>query len=119
FKKENNDVGRNAREVIRKLDKLRKQGELSKGVTWNGHGGSVRVDIATEERPGAIAEHSPDNRILGVAWNLKEQGQISIVVSKDINVRLKADALSIRAEDFEAQKVDAEHLYSGYVTLDV
>src|SRR5690606_34934764 len=43
FKKGNDDVGRNAREVIRQLDQLRAKGRLSRGVVWNGHGGRIRV----------------------------------------------------------------------------
>ena len=51
FKKESDDVGRNAREVIRKLDGLRKKGVLSQGVVWNGQGGRVRIAFTTPERP--------------------------------------------------------------------
>ena len=43
FKKQNDDVGRNTREVIRQLDTLRKKGKLANGVEWNGEGGTVRV----------------------------------------------------------------------------
>src|SRR5690606_16882443 len=56
---------------------------------------------------------------ISVAWDLKEQGKRAILITKDINVRLKSDALGIHTEDFEAQKVDIDHLYAGYVTLDV
>ncbi|MEM6553644.1 MAG: PhoH family protein [Planctomycetota bacterium] len=119
FKKGNDDVARNAREVARQLDQLRKKGKLSEGVPWNGHGGTVRVALADEERPSALREDSPDHRIIGVAWALQQQGHRAILVSKDINVRIKADALGIPSEDFEAQKVDIDRLYNGYVELDV
>lgn len=119
FKKQNDDVGRNAREVIRHLDRLRTKGHLSDGVTWNGHGGKVRVEFACDARPAAIKEDAPDNRIIGVAWNLRQAGKITILISKDINVRLKSDALGLHVEDFEAQKVDADHLYRGYISLSV
>ncbi|MEQ9455638.1 MAG: PhoH family protein [Phycisphaeraceae bacterium] len=119
FKKGNDDVGRAAREVIRQLDKLRQQGRLADGVVWNDRGGSIRVAFAEELRPKALTENAPDNRIIGVAWGLKEQGYRSIMITKDINVRLKSDSLGIHTEDFEAQKVDIDHLYSGYTTLDV
>src|SRR5690606_25404733 len=59
------------------------------------------------------------NRIISVAWELHEQGKKTVFISKDINVRLKSDALGIHVEDFEAQKVDAEHLYRGYAVVDV
>ncbi|HEX7009908.1 MAG TPA: PhoH family protein [Phycisphaeraceae bacterium] len=119
FKKGNDDVGRNAREVIRQLDQLRAKGRLSRGVVWNGHGGRIRVEFSSDERPSYLQEDAPDNRIIGVAWALKQQGKRAILISKDVNVRIKSDSLGIQTEDFEAQKVDIERLYSGYVTLSV
>ncbi len=119
FKKENNDVGRNAREVIRRLDALRSKGHLADGVKWNGHGGTIRVATGTDQRPAPLAESTPDHRIIGVAWSLAEQGKRSVLITKDINVRLKADALGIPAEDFEAEKIDSDRLYRGYEELDL
>ncbi len=117
FKKENTDVGRNARQVIRHLDGLRVRGPLGEGVQWNGHGGRIRIDFSTRERPDVLKEDVPDNRIVGVAWGHANNGHRTIFISKDINVRLKADALGITTQDFEAQKVDADRLYSGYLEL--
>ncbi|MEE9211168.1 MAG: PhoH family protein [Phycisphaeraceae bacterium] len=119
FKALNDDIGRNAREVIRHLDQLRTQGQLSGGVQWNGHGGSIRVDFSSDDRPPWLTEDKPDNRIIGVAWGLKQAGERTVFITKDINVRLKSDALGIQTEDFEAQKVDADHLYTGYTALTV
>jgi PhoH-like ATPase len=119
LKKQNDDVGRNAREVIRHLDHLREKGHLAEGVKWNGHGGTVRIDFANDGRPPALQEDTPDHRIIGVAWKLKDQGKRAILITKDINVRIKSDALGITVEDFEAQKVDIDRLYAGHVTLTV
>lgn len=119
FKKQNDDVGRNARETIRQLDKLRQEGNLSKGVQWNGHGGSVRVEFADVDRPRYLKDDAPDNRIISVAYQLTQKGLPTTLITKDINVRLKADALSIHVEDFEAEKVDADRLYPGFETLPV
>ncbi|MEM1109865.1 MAG: PhoH family protein [Planctomycetota bacterium] len=119
FKKNNDDTGRNCREVIRQLDKLRRKGPLREGVQWNGHGGTVRIDFANDERPEALREDAPDNRIISVAWRMHRDGKRTVMVSKDINVRIKADALDVPAEDFEAQKVDSDRLYRGYAELDV
>jgi len=123
FKKNNDDTGRSAREVIRQLDKLRSKGTLSRGVEWNGHGGVVRVEFADlstcEERPDWFMDDTPDNRIIGVAWALMQNGHRAVMITKDINVRLKSDALGITTEDFEAQKVDIDHLYGGYKMMDV
>jgi PhoH-like ATPase len=117
FKKENDDVGRNAREVIRQLDGLRKKGNLSEGVGWNGKGGRVRVAFSSDERPKALRADTPDNRVISVAWELQQQSRHAVLISKDINVRLKSDALRIETQDFEAQKVDADRLYNGYAEL--
>ena len=114
FKKQTDDVGRNARQVIRHLDRLRCQGQLTEGVPWNKEGGRIRVDFTTDQRPKWLQSDAPDNRIIGVAWSLAQRGHPTVLISKDINVRLKSDALGIHTEDFEAQKVDADHLYSGY-----
>ncbi|MEX0745221.1 MAG: PhoH family protein [Phycisphaeraceae bacterium] len=120
FKKQSDDVGRNAREVIRQLDGLRAKGHLAEGVTWNGQGGKIRVEFASDDRPEALREDHPDNRIISVAWALGQQmGDRAILITKDINVRLKADALGIHTEDFEAEKVDIDHLYAGYTALAV
>ncbi|MGC9260854.1 MAG: PhoH family protein [Phycisphaerae bacterium] len=118
FKKDTNDVGRNARMVIRHLDQLRERGHLAQGVKWNSHNGCIRV--AMEQIPvsglnGAV----PDNRIIAVAYHLKEQGKPVTFVSKDINARIKSDALGIHTADFESQKVDYETLYAGYRELKV
>ena len=119
FKKGNDDVARNCREVIRHLDRLREAGKLSEGVKWNGHGGQIRVEFANVERPPWIREDAPDNRIIAVAWGLMKAGHRAVLITKDINVRLKSDALGIQTEDFEAQKVDVDRLYTGYETLHV
>jgi len=123
FKKNNDDTGRSSREVIRQLDALRAKGSLSDGVEWNGHGGTVRVEFSDlsscKERPDWFTEDTPDNRIIGVAWTLTQQGESAVMITKDINVRLKSDALGITTEDFEAEKVDIDRLYSGYRTLAV
>lgn len=119
FKKQNDDVGRNAREVIRHLDRLRERGHLSQGVQWNGHGGTIRVAFSEKERPEWLRDDAPDNRIISVAWALQKEGKHVTFISKDINCRLKSDALGIRTEDFEAQKVDADRLYAGFASLHV
>lgn len=134
FKGVNDDVGRNARECIRHLDRLRQFGRLIDGVplaaayTSNGkNGGSaetpsgtLRIDITRYERPDALREETADNRIIAVAWHLHKEApeaQPVVFVSKDLNARIKSDALGIRTEDFENQKVNVDELYTGYITL--
>ena len=118
FKKNNDDNGRSAREVIRQLDALRKKGKLNEGIVWNDHGGTVRIVFAHDaDAPPNLRLDSPDNRIISVAWKLQEEGLEAVLVTKDINVRIRTDALGIPTEDFEAQKVDADRMYRGYEEL--
>lgn len=134
FKSNLDDIGRNARESIRYLDALRTTGSLLQGVTLgNGEpaleaaksympSGCVRIIISPPDRPDAIKNDTPDNRIIGVAAHVKMSvnGERQVIfVSKDINARVKAEALGVHAEDFENQKVDPEELYSGYRRLTV
>ncbi len=119
FKKNSDDVGRNCREVIRQLDGLRKKGTLSEGVEWNDHGGTIRVVFANPQRPDALHEDAPDNRIIAVAWGLQQADKPVVMITKDINVRLKSDALGVPTEDFEAQKVDSDRLYRGFEELEL
>jgi PhoH-like ATPase len=120
FKKDSTDVGRSARTAIRHIDLLREKGHLSSGVRWNGHDGTIQValDGYSDPVPGLNFEKT-DNRIIAVAWHLKQQGKHAVFISKDINARIKSDALGIITEDFENQKVDYETLYSGYRELTV
>lgn len=134
LKRLENDLGRNARETIRHLDRLRAIGRLSDGIDWgsisptvgrgasmgeNGKTGRITVDVGDYERPPAIAEDMPDNHIIAVAWHLKHQGKHAVFVTKDLSARIKSDSLGIITEDFENQKVDADRLYSGFVSVGV
>src|SRR3990167_823604 len=65
-----------------------------------------------------VSPHERDNKILMVAYELQQKGNHVIFVSKDINARVKADALGIKAVDFEKQKVDIESLYSGWKEIE-
>ena len=131
FKGVNSEIGRNARECIRYLDSLRERGELTSGVTLENPQsgteavivpgppptGTLRVVIADDVAPDALLEDSPDHRIISVAWNLQNKGEHAVFVTKDINARIKADALGIHAEDFENDKIDVERLFTGYIAV--
>ena len=114
FKRHNDELGRSARQVIRHLDRLRAHGSLSKGVTMD-NGGILQITVEKHDMPGTFMDMSvPDNRILAVAHSLKLEGNRVIFVSKDINSRLKADALGIEVMDFEKQKCNFDALYTGW-----
>src|SRR5688572_13724588 len=120
FKGATDDLGRNARTVIRHLDRLRELGNLSDGVPIEQTGGRLRVVLEEDQKlcPGLTA-NTPDNRIICCAKMLADQGKRVVFISKDINARIKSDALGLITEDFEAQKVDFEKLYTGYREMSV
>jgi PhoH-like ATPase len=118
FKKQPEMTGRNARQVSRNLDELRQQGHLIDGVPINGGGGSLRVALChretLQELPAELESDRGDNAILAMGLELKRQSPCPVVlVSKDINLRIKADALGLAAEDYKTDKVDIEGLYTG------
>ena len=124
FKKDMNETGRNARQVSRFLDDLRKKGSLSTGIRLE-TGGSLRVEIYEEKvmkrLPPELREERGDNRILAVALDVKEKASQATVifVTKDTNLRIKADAIGLVAEDYESDKVDIEELYPGFAEHEV
>jgi len=102
------NVGRVAREVIRQLDRLRSNGQLSQGVLLP-NGGKVRVELnhySNEILPVNSDLTLADNRILAVSLNLaREEKRVVVLVTKDIAMRVKADALGIITEDYYNDKV--------------
>jgi PhoH-like ATPase len=120
FKKFQDERGRNAREVARMLDDLRQKGKVQEGVALP-NGGVLRVEtsVLNGELPSSLAHSKVDNYIVGIALALKNRGENVRFISKDINVRIKADALGLLAEDFETNKVNIDELYSGWATVTV
>src|SRR4029079_4226870 len=115
FKAGTDDLGRNARTVIRHLDQLRQAGDLSDGVPVPQTGGRVRVILEEDQKLcTGLTENTPDNRIICCALTLHQQGKRVTFITKDINARIKSDALGLHTEDFEAQKVDFDRLYTGW-----
>ncbi len=119
FKGNNDELGRNARQVIRRLDKLRKLGRLGEGVPME-NDGILRIvtDHDAKLDPG-LEQNITDNKIIRVAYHLQKTGQRVIFVSKDINARLKSDALGLETMDFEKQKVNFDELYTGFRQITV
>jgi PhoH-like ATPase len=115
-KKRQDEIGRNARVVSQKLDALRVHGNLAEGVSLP-TGGRLRIELNHQEchsLPAALDTHKFDNRILAVAhyFNHHQEGR-PVLVTKDLNLRIKADVLGIRAEDFQSQTVNYQRLYTG------
>ncbi len=122
FKKDLSELGRNARQVARNLDELRIEGSLTTGVPINANG-SVRVAITDRELPPQYrSERSTDNRILATALQCQEQtdgGGSVTFVTKDVNLRIRADALGLNVEDFDSERTDISELYSGVAEIEV
>jgi PhoH-like ATPase len=130
FKKNQDELGRNTRTVIRHLDQLREKGNLREGVPL-----SFISKVATGKLSvlssssfcdptmkskldkvfcNDLGDDSPDNRILRLAFAVKERREKTIFISKDINLRLKADALGLEVMDFRREKIDNDRLYTGF-----
>jgi PhoH-like ATPase len=119
FKAHTDELGRNARQVIRRLDALRVSGNLRDGVPLN-NGGMLKIMTSMpNDVDTGLEVNMADNMILRLAYSLSKKGEFVIFVSKDINARLKADALGLQAVDFEKQKVNLDELYSGYSEIEV
>lgn len=120
FKKDQNENGRNARNFSRIVDDLRKQGSVTEGVSLeNGGKLIISVDREVSSNHRHIDLTLNDNKILASALSLKEDGQDVHLISKDINLRLKADILGVTAEDYGKKNVKLEELYSGQKILEV
>lgn len=120
FKRDVTEVGRNARHVSRELDALRLTGSLTDGVALPSGGTlTVIVDHQEIDIPPSIRPGSADNMILGVALALKRKGEDIVFVTKDTNLRIKANAYGVPSEDYETDKVRIEELYTGWRTLTV
>jgi len=120
FKKGNDIINFEAREFIRILDKLSNRSTLTRWKTLkNAKGGRFKVVMNEKSELDAnkvFGEHKPDHNILNAALIMIQEnpGKQVILVSKDINLRLKAKALNISAEDYQTGKIkDLETLYSG------
>ena len=124
FKKGNDNKNFEAREFIRILDALSDDSTLTDWIPLvKSKGGSFKVVM--NEHPDMDArkifdDNKPDHRILNAALALTQEfpDRKVILVSKDINLRLKAKSLNLTAEDFLTGKVkDVEGLYTGITTI--
>src|SRR5438046_9314405 len=110
LERESSELGQNARTVSRMLDGFRGAGRLSEGVTLP-NGGELRIvfqkNDSAKNGHKVFSTDSVDNRILSMAYDIKttRPKNATILVTKDINLRIKADALGLLAEDYENDRV--------------
>lgn len=122
FKREGSELGQNARSVSRQLDTLRGAGRLSEGVPLP-NGGHLRIVFLPKTGNGQPSSngHSVDSRIIATALKIRDEAKDTptILVTKDINLRIRADALGLAAEDYETGRIQLKDLYSGMFELSV
>ena len=120
FKKGNDIINLHAREFIRFLDKLSDHNMLQKWIPLNGEA-KGRIKVINDEKSSvnassAFGTEKNDHRIINAALKMKEQNKERkvVLVSKDINLRIKARSLNLEAEDYETIKIkDIKSLYQG------
>jgi len=123
-KKRQDSVGSNARGIIRTLDSLRESGSLHEGTSLGQSKGTIRVITTNPDKmPPGFSLSDPDHVIISVAWELQriQQNREIILVSRDINMRVMADALGIKSEEYTENKVVNEEtgLYNGLKEVEV
>lgn len=117
------EIARHARMTIRSLDDMREECSLHEGVATR-VGGVIRVEIGFSDCiPKHMDQTKTDNQIIGVTLGLREanSGVTVILVTKDINLRVKCDALGVGVEDYNTDSVvdSVEELYSGFIEIEM
>ena len=121
FKDKPGLLGENARYVNRYLDDLRKQGSLHDGVKID-HDQTIRVDINHYDVPEGLDAATGDNRIIGLAVAIKQELESPVImVTKDINFRIKCDSLGVYAEDYYKDRIvhNVSEIYTGQEEFEV
>ena len=111
FKEKPGLLGENARYVHRFLDFLRGMGRLDQGVMIDEEDQTVRVLVENPDIIHGLDKKSGDNQIISAALQLKNKDTIVKVITKDINLRVKCDALGLEAEDYYKDHITNEKVY--------
>ena len=121
FKREGNELGRNARKISRQLDELRaRHGSLLDGVPLES-GGRLRIAIPEKhlDRKHALDDTKADARILQTAIEAKDSGRRTVLVSMDTNLRIRADIAGIDAESYDNKRVQIDQLDPGFAEIEL
>ena len=123
FKRDLGENGRNARQFSRFIDELRDLGPLAKGVNLESAKSTVfvNVDVNWQAMPRELDQEKADNRILATALALQAQYKDASVelVTKDINLRIRADVYAVFSKDYEPERVEIDEMYQGHREIDV
>jgi PhoH-like ATPase len=114
FKRDQTELGRNARQVSRSLDALRENGDLKSGVKLQ-NGGLLKVRY-NGNLEGFYKEQNVDLHVIRIAQEtVKHEPNIPcIIVTKDVNIRIRANALGLKAENYERNSIQRSELDKGY-----
>ncbi len=116
------ELGKNARTVIRYIDSITKGSDLNQGIAID-HEIAVRIVIDVknnqEKKAFPLTLDRSKNKVLLIAHYLMEKGEKVVIVSKDLVMRVKSQAIGIEAEDYESLKEPYKHLYKGLMTHSV
>ncbi len=120
IKGESSERGQAARAIVRELDSLRNQGSLQDGVPLE-EGGVVKiVFLPRNELPTTpLFLDVADNEIILTALGLMKKGLDVTFITKDLNARVKADAIGVSTQDYSKDAVPREHIYKGWRAIDV
>ena len=120
-KKRQDAVGAQARKIIRLWDDLRQKGSIHKGVRIGKGLGLIRSmsagNISPNDLPSDLDIRIPDHLIIATAFKLQNESDNKVIlVSRDINMRVIADAIGLMSEDFQNNQVvdNSDNIYSGY-----
>ncbi len=125
FKKGNDQINFNAREFTRVLDSFVQAGFPADGIPLGANKGKLFLDTGkpfSDEMTSSFTEHTADHRILAIADYLRKAnpGRKVILVTKDINLRVKAKSLNILAEDYTTDKVqNIESIHKEVETIEI
>ncbi|MGL5703330.1 MAG: PhoH family protein, partial [Cetobacterium sp.] len=120
--KRNTTTAIQARLAARELDAIRKKGCIAKGVELEkGIFFKVEIENDLELLPPALKRDSVDNMIISATLGIKKKNPDMkvVLITKDINMRIKADSLGIEVQDYESDKTDYTTLDDGYVEIEV
>lgn len=128
LKEYNDRVGKSARETSRNIEKLRKEEKnsnlsLLKGLK-NSTGGTFRIVLGENDSvniPDSLNKNLTDNKIIGQALRIKNENKKRkvILVSKDMNVRIKANVLGMETVDYVKDQIDINQLYEGWKEIEI
>ncbi len=115
FKKDQSELGRNARQIARELDAFRSEGGLSHPQKME-NGGTVRVALSKSAPKNPSSDsRSMDQRIIEIALEVRDADPKTptVLVTKDVNMRVRGDALGLASVDFEPERISIDELYPG------